>query len=381
MKGISWLTSMSISFICFRPAIIAALFVFFAVLPSYCQNPTQKELAIEERIYFPAAGCDNGKALANFDLPLQGGAHPVCVNRGKPSFLPDRRISAREGAAIEVGTVIVLSVSKEQAILAADSRVGIFSLRGKFKRTDDRYCKLVELTPSLMFAAAGNVKTSGPANILYDSQELARQAARNFVFDPSSMKENETITGIAEKWAWDAAFRIRRGVIRRFYSPPDSGTWVIGVFAGTEPNGEISVAIATLGYHKKRVGMKVPEVSISISVPVPPKDVTWIEAYGYKAVTDKYVSNRRKTDETQTEHQRIRADQLRNPSEFPPRVVRRLIELTFEEDTTQYENGSKKVGGRIDIARITRSGPVEWIARKQACSSRHPKAARPLAKQ
>lgn len=64
------------------------------------------------------------------------------------------------------------------------------------------------------------------------------------------MKPNETIKEIAENWAWEVAFRIRRGVLKRYYSPPDSGTWLIGVFSGLEPNDELSVAVARLAYQQ-----------------------------------------------------------------------------------------------------------------------------------
>lgn len=150
------------------------------------------------------------------------------------------------------------------------------------------------LSPSLLFAVAGMAATdrSLPADIYYDAIELARQASQTFQFDPSWMQKNQTVREIAEKWAWDVAFRIRRGVRDGWYQPLGS-TWVTGVFVGLEPNGEVSAAIANLEYHKPRPGMIVPPVSISISVPVPPKDFTWIDAFGYKDVADSYSSNTR----------------------------------------------------------------------------------------
>lgn len=336
---------------------------------SYSQSPSQKEIAIQETIYIPAAGCDNGRARSNLEIPLKGGAQPACLSRGKPSFLPDRETARREGPATEVGTVIVLSVSSEQVILAADSRVGQYQRNGRFKGTSDRYCKLVELTPSILFAAAGMTKAGGglPANIAFDAQQLARQAARNFVFDPSWMKPGQTITEIAASWAGDVNFRIRRGASRRDYLPPESGTWIIGVFAGAEPSGEISVAVARLDYHRKRAGWSIPEVSVTISIPNPPKDFTWIEAFGHKEVVEKYVSERRKTDSTQSQHLRIRREQLRDPSEFSPDLVQELLELTYVEDPNSYPNGQKKVGGSIDIARLQKGRRIQWIHRKRTC--------------
>lgn len=120
----------------------------------------------------------------------------------------------------------------------------------------------------------------------------------------------------------------------------------------------------------------MPEVAISISTTVPPRDYTWIDSYGHSNVANKYIMESRTTRETEAEHRRIRTSQLQNPAEFSPQVVRRLMELTFKEDTSQYQDSSKRIGGSIDIARIKRGGAVEWIAHKRACSSRKKKVAR-----
>lgn len=251
-----------------------------------------------------------------------------------------------------------MALSRDQVILAADSRSGTLKA-GRFAGVDDRRCKLVELTPSLLFAASGATKTQGtfPANIYYDSQELARLAAKNFVVDRSWMEPNQTIEQIAAKWAWDVAFQVRRGVETRMYSPIGP-TWVTGVFAGLEPNGDVSVAIARLEYREPRPGWMVPPVVIFVSVPVPPKNNTWVEAFGRNEVAEQYYSRRKVTDQTRPEHLRIRTEQLRKPRRFSPEVVKTLVELTFEKDEPEYPDGSKMVGGKIDIAWLKRRGKV-----------------------
>ena len=340
---------------------------------SYHRTPATREISIVEQIYIPAAGCDEGEPISNFELPLKNAARPACVSRGKPSLLPAGHAAPNEGISLEVGTVIVMGVSREQVILAADSRSGVLQLqegRVSFLRTEDQRCKLVELGSTLLFAAAGATKTNQalPANVYYDSQELAREAVRNYVFDPAWDSQNETIRAIAVKWAWDVAFRIRRGLVAGWYRPLGP-TWVTGVFAGLEPNGEISVAVAKLEYHQARPGMIVPSVSISVLVPVLPGDFTWVEAFGRDQVAEKYLTRQLVTADTKAEHERIRAEQLRSPREFSERPVERLVELTFEKDPLRYPDGSKLVGGKIDVARLSKHGRVEWLRRKRECFS------------
>lgn len=338
--------------------------------PSYSQNPPskEKEIEVKETMIIPAAGCENGKPLSNFEIPLKDGPQPRCINRGKPSFLRDRKVARGDAPTAEVGTVIVLSVSSEQIILAADSRGGVYQ-KNEFKKTSDKYCKLVQLTPSLLFAASGWFRRSGrmPANVAYDAQQLARQAATRFVFDPNSMEPNHTIEEIAAKWAWDLAYRINRGISGKYYQPLDVKTWIVGVFAGAEPSGELSVVVARLDYHQERAGWKVPIASVSVTVLVPPKDYTWIDAFGQDTVVKNYLEKRRQTERTKAEHARIRGEQLRNPSEFPPDVLQKLVELTYLEDPRVYQNGDKTVGGNIDIARLQKGKKIQWVNQKPAC--------------
>lgn len=355
-----------------RQNICVGLLLVVAIAVPHCgRGPKTRGISIAESIYLPAAGCENGEAVPNFAIPEQGGAQPACVERGKPGSLAEPTVLSEEDVLMEIGTVILLSLSRRQVIMAADSRSGLLRVSNgqiQFVRVDDQRCKVVDVGASLIFAAAGATKTgeSLPGNIYYDSQELARHAGRYFEFDAEWMTPNETVREIAAKWAWDVTFRIRRGFVAGWLRPVGP-TWVTGVFAGLEPNGEISVAVARLEYHQQRPGMIVPPVSISIAVPSPPEEFTWIEAFGRAQVAQTYYSSKGTLPETRSEHEHIRALQLRNPRDFPPRVLERLIELTFEKDQARYPDGSRVVGGAIDTARLVRGGRVEWVQRKPAC--------------
>ena len=336
------------------------------------ERSKSKPLTIEERVYIPMAACDNGEPVPNMAVPIHGGAQFVCPSSPKKTSLRSKPVISADGIAMEVGTVVVMSISREQAILATDSRRTNIDLKNRrINGYHDSACKLQALSPSLLFAAAGMTSTdrSLPADIYYDAVELGRQASQTFEFDPTWMEQNQAVREIAAMWAWDVAFHIRRGLREGLYRPFHS-TWVTGVFVGLEPNGELSAAIATLEYHEQRAGMIVPPISILIRNPIPPKNFTWIDSFGRNDVTESYVSKQRVTDETRALHLRFRNQQVSNPRHFSAQIVKELVELTIEKDEVRLSDGNsyKPVGGEVDIARLRRKGVVEWVQRKDGCA-------------
>ena len=333
-------------------------------------RPYSGDMTIETSIYFPVAICDGGTAYPNWEIPAQGGPQVTCIRTGGQRIaLPDGQAVDDETGFIEIGTVIVMSYSRDQVLLAADSRSSLFDRTGRFAGIDDGRCKVVQLTPTLLFAATGMTKTgeSFPSNVLYDAQELARLAAREFQPDAVWVNQNQAIKEIAAQWADALASRIRRGVEGGWYRP-FGPTWITGIFAGLELNGEIAVSIARLRYGRPRRGWTVPPASIAVEVPVPPTDFTWLEAYGRKGVAEQYIFRQKITDETIEEHKRIRSRQLQNPRHFPSDLVRKLVEISIEDDEFEWPDGSKAVGGYVDVAKLVKGSRIEWVRRKQVCT-------------
>jgi hypothetical protein len=182
------------------------------------QSVSQKELSIQETIYLPAAGCDNGVAVPNFALPKVGGATPKCNTAQPNSALQSvEKIISRNKLTTEVGTIILIGISHDQVILAADSRSGKY-VEQNFKGVSDLRCKVIALTPRLLFAASGLTSTRAtiPARIDYDAQEVAQSIARNFVFDPNWMQRNETIKEIGCFMGVGTCFSYSQGTRKRY---------------------------------------------------------------------------------------------------------------------------------------------------------------------
>ena len=325
-----------------------------------------KTLSANWVVSIPFVGCENGKPLLNLEVPDANAPSAICPGAQPPDVLLQRNaprtVSGTHDGAYEVGTVIVMAVSQDKIVLAADSRNVRVMTRtladGTTKRDmayDDCACKLIQLTPAILFAADGQVWASNtiPATELYDAHKLAKLAAQNY----NSIAVNEQLAGgrlaaIATRWAWDVDFRMHHGLANG-WTPIQR---LEGIFAGLELNGEIGFAIARLDYPRPRNGVRVPPVAFTIGTLKPlPTDFTWVEAYGIKDVAESYYSARAVTEQTEAENKRISTEMLKKPALFSAKVPERLVDLTI-----QYYEAAAQQGNPLFV-----HGPIDVGARQE----------------
>lgn len=339
----------------------------------------QKTLTVDWKLEIPTVGCENGTPVANVEFPNVNAPAMVCAGVQSTDVLPQNpptTASETQGAAYEVGTVIVMAVSRDKIVLAADSRNALITTRtladGTVERKityDDCACKLVQLTPTMLFAADGQVWSGStiPTTVLYDAHELARLAARNY---HSGSQEKQlaggTLIAIATRWAWDVDFRMHQGFANG-WTPVQT---LEGIFAGLEPNGEIGVAVAKLTYPRPRSGFRVPPVAFTIGTfdTSPPSNFTWIEAFGMKDVAETYYSARAATEQTKAENKRISSEMLKKPALFSPEIPKELVELTIQHYKAEAgPEGPLFVHEPIDVAVLERKKEINWVSWK-TCS-------------
>lgn len=235
-------------------ALLVVACLFQTVLPHPAPTPEksedatqqpatkQKTLSVNWEVSIPFVGCENGTPVLNIEVPDANAPTALCPGVQPPDVFPQSsRTTARaaQDGAYESGTVIVMGVSHEKIVIAADSRNVLLIVRtladGSVERKikyDDCACKLIQLTPTILFAADGQVSASKtiPATILYDAQKLARLAARNY---HSSSKEEQLaggrIAAIATRWAWDVDFRMHHAFANG-WTPIET---LEGIFAGS----------------------------------------------------------------------------------------------------------------------------------------------------
>ena len=335
----------------------------------------RRDMTVTREVYIPMAACRGGMLVSNIEIPGTAGASPFCAG-SPPDTLPTKlRAPAdnQQDADYEVGTIIALGISREQIVLAADSRSTLVTpqvIGGRVQpkiEYDDTACKLIQITPTMLFAADGQTRVGNiPAHILYDAHELARVAVKNFQPRPEELQiTGGTIAAIATRWAWDIDFRMRDGIASG-WTPIQS---LEGIFAGLEPNGEIGVAVAKLEYPTQRQGRSVPTVAFAIAtIKSLPKNFTWIETYGLNDVAQTYYSSRKVNATTKPEYERIERELLKKPSHFSPKIPERLVALTIQSyKAKEAETGFLGVHEPIDVAVLKRKKQIKWIHYKE-CS-------------
>lgn len=356
--------------------VIGLAFHLFGVdKPSQPASPKGASTATEQwkwSIDVPVSvGCEDGIAQPNF-LFTPAPAPTPCGQT--PDTLPtDAAATGTEssGATSEVGTIIVLGFSKAKVVLAADSRNTLYR-GGIFAGYDDTACKLIEVTPTLLFAADGHTGIKGPgvpADVEYDAQKLARLAAKSV----NTPKGQSRIYSIAQRWAWDVDSRVRHGFRMRLQSGDSGmGTFLEGIFAGLEPNGETNVVIARLQYSPPRSGVTGPPVQLSIRSPQSrPATFTWLEPFGMNDFAEDLISQPQTTNKAKSDHAAIEKERLGNPLLFSPSVPVKLVSLTIQHYKALASNaGYLYVHGPIDVAVIERRKTAQWISRWKGCSGR-----------
>jgi hypothetical protein len=369
---------------------ISLLFVTSLVQTGFGQPATatrrQKPLSLDWVESVPFVGCDKGTPVPNVDIPDTNAPMPMCEGVQPPDMLPPAPRSLPKAAQnavpeVEVGTVIVMGLSRDKIVLAADSRNTLVTSLTRPDGTvgqkldyDDTACKLTQLTPKILFAAAGLVvaKNTIPSTVLYDAHKLARMAARNY---RSASQENQlpgdALAAIATRWAWDVDFRLHHGFANG-WKPiwTSEGLFLEGIFAGLEPNGELGFAVAKLVYPKKQTGLRVPPVTFSVGTfKTLPTTFTWVEAFGMKDVAETYYSARVMTEETKPENKLISIEMLKDPKLFSPKIPERLVDLTIQHYKAMAVAGGLPllVHEPIDVAVLERGKQINWVHSK-GCS-------------
>jgi hypothetical protein len=339
----------------------------------------QKLHSVNWEVHIPFVGCENGKPVVNVDIPDQSAPTPICPGAQPPDVLPQNPvvagISGQDGE-YETGTVIAIGVSHEKISIAADSRNVLITQRRLTDGTvetkrkyDDCACKLVQLTPTLLFAADGQVSATKavPAGVVYDAHELARLAARNYRPDPQEEElAGGMIEAIAARWAWDIDFQMHHAFASG-WRPIDT---LEGIFAGLESDGEIAFVVAKLEYPRPRNGFHTPPVSFTVgTMKLPPTDYTWVEAFGINDVAKSYYLARAATDQTRAENKKISVEVLKDPKLFNPEVPEHLVDFTIQHyEAVAAPDQLLLVHGPIDLAVLERKKTIKWIHSKK-CSN------------
>lgn len=159
----------------------------------------------------------------------------VSISSSTVSIVPQNLFSS--------GTILVTAVSRDEVVLAADSRITLRSANGAISHSD-RECKVGVLAPLLIYAAAGKrtVPALSATDISWDSHAAAERAVQ-IVLNGNAPPESRTVAAVAKQWETISYKFFSAQISSAQRALLDAGN-AEAVFAGLDPDGRISVVRA-----------------------------------------------------------------------------------------------------------------------------------------
>ena len=272
--------------------------------------------------------------------------------------------SGRAEAQIDFGTAIVVGVSQDRVVVAANTGPVAQDGRGS--------CKVTILGGKVLYGAAGVVAdtasaipntwaidASSAAKASFEAAPQRMQAcatASSCTSDPKSLPEN-----VAQGWA--------DSMLGSLATASNIGTddWKLGagvtaIFAGVGPTGEMEAVVDQIVCEKpgaqaaeasdKPPSYCQPHLDFSKKI-IPPKGHTvWIPL-GITDIANEYL---RQTSD------RAKQDVKEWPNLQEWQIAYRLVDLTLAYVPKKYN-----VGGPIEALELRRNGSVRWIQNPQHC--------------
>lgn len=290
--------------------------------------------------------------------------HPkACVAASRSSWFNVQRLLAQAilmiafvspawGQRVKFGSLVVFRYSKDKVIMAAESR-----RVDKTGQYDDE-CKIFVLSDKVIFGFTGisNVSGIGPLPN-FDALEDARAAVRHAT---TTLSGTGLARNAARFWAGKMKQHMQNwpmgdliNVIRVMGGEPGLAC---GVFAASEPGGDISVYLARI-----TVTYRPPQgIAIADEVDAGPRgNSVNTGVCGRDEIVREFVTG--ETERAREEGKRWFEWRKKCPQDADAKIASRLVQLTIELDH------SGLVGGPIDSIELRRGGTPHWIQRKRQC--------------
>jgi len=266
---------------------------------------------------------------------------------------------------INSGTVVVVGISKDKIIMAAESRGfgGKDALGNKIYH--DGICKLAALNGKILYGATGLIADYSevlPPELHVDAMVAARKAFGEAPKRMSMLKTDDLVQSVADGWhtnvSWSfidaSAFEIDRWLSEFGLKTKQIG--ITGIFGGISPNGEIRVLVRSFGCKKPNW---LPATNTAYekiihcnpifdgtSIPSTP-DLKWY-AFGVTDITSKNID---------PVSRQVRWTNLKDWQ-----IAVRLVDLTIA-----FSKDKDFVNKPIDAVELQRDGIVTWFQNEQGC--------------
>lgn len=249
------------------------------------------------------------------------------------------------------GTVIIIGRTKDQVVVAADSRA-----TSKDGHRDD-YCKISAFGNKIVFVSAGirSFDLPGELSMSWDSYKVARTASYDQV---------KNIKAVASDWGASSANILRPPASvnpAKFMRQLNTHGKIItiGVFAGVDPNGEIGMTYAKIVIDPSAQDPNQVVTYVLQRTDLGPLRIRWT-IIGEAAIASEFLAN-------QTARARSAWANWKPALEKSgPREQVALNAAQLVKWTIKY--GPPSVGGMVDEVMVDNTGS-HWIHRKDVCSA------------
>jgi hypothetical protein len=240
------------------------------------------------------------------------------------------------------GTVIVLEVTDDEVVIAADSRGTTIG-----KTPDDTQCKIAAFKSHHAVFAATGATVVVMDKLGWDAISDAKQS---FIENAYSSSENaRALISVGMAWAQKAVtawglMLTRYPDTTRKLANDRGGNLATGIFGGAIGN-QIDLIGVNLRLSADHISTQPNDLqSLCFNHPC---------AWGHAETEDKYVRSGKN-------YMTASPKMLKKYGDPLLRVVR-LVELTIAEDK------SRAVGGRIDALSLRKDGSIRWYRKKPNC--------------
>jgi len=263
---------------------------------------------------------------------------------------------------VESGTVVIIGYSKEEVIIAADSRET--DGHGAYR---DEACKIAVLNNKLMFTAAGEARSVLNGSELWDATREARAA----LADTERLNTDaagDFIDRVARRWGALLATNIGSNMRpEEALKLANDQVLVNGMFIGLDDRQGLHMSHEII---RARIIEKIPEIAVDSVKVVTMTENILFRALGEGDISDEFEFGR-STRSRQWKLEVPRFARVHRVSNEAAEAMLR-VDLTgaYGRDTVPNNPTVHLVGGKTDAAELKRGGRVHWISRKSQCPER-----------
>jgi hypothetical protein len=273
-------------------------------------------------------------------------------------------------AQISSGTIIVFNFTKDELVVAADSR----SVLSDTGNPDNSYCKIAEFHHEFIFTSVGGSRFTKASPISpiesWDNSEVARDALQNAT--KGMIINDGYMDGVVNYWAsivqnhWNAFCGLERLTCLSKVPPSPLGLTGLGAQPQAQMTGGVFIGAkglflrtATINFHSDALKMFNPvdhEIGNTLTQCWPCGPGERICAAGsHVGVAAQFCSDRKAETKISVRTALTEADEH-------SRLAVAIVEKTIDA----YEQTAGDVGGDVDSVTI-KDGKVTWNSRKKNC--------------